>query len=143
MRFSGCSLREVNARVLIVDDEVDFVELVAFNMKRRGYEVLTASDGAEALSKARKFLPDLIILDVMLPELDGLSVCEILRSQPSTETIPVLMCTALSGEIARLNGAGAGADEFHSKPFKLGEFLACVDRLLQQRPGKVRVSRGV
>lgn len=131
----------MSARVLIVDDETDYVELVAFNMTRRGYEVLTASDGIEALRKARKFLPDLIVLDVMLPGLDGLSVCEILRSQPPTRTIPILMCTALSGEIARLNGVGAGADEFHSKPFKLGEFLERVDRLLRVRPEKVQRSR--
>src|SRR5688500_3110404 len=81
-------------RILIVDDEPDTIELLEFNLKSAGYDIVTAADGAEALRKARSADPDLIILDLMLPEIDGLQVCKLLRHDPATTKIPVLMLTA-------------------------------------------------
>jgi len=128
------------AKILVVDDERDFAELVSYNLKRHGHKVFAALSGAEALHGAEKLLPDLIVMDVMLPGIDGFSACEILRNQPPTNTIPILMYTALSGQIARLNGVEAGADEFLSKPFRLAEFLACVERLLLLRRRRMRAA---
>src|SRR5919205_948843 len=84
----------IKPQILVVDDEPDALELVGFNLKRAGLEVVIASDGAEALRKARTLLPSLIVLDVMLPELDGLEVCKILRRDHQTSGIPILMLTA-------------------------------------------------
>src|SRR5688572_13724408 len=81
-------------RILVVDDEPDTVELIEFNLKNSGYDIVTAADGAEALRKARATEPDLIILDLMLPEIDGLQVCKLLRNDQVTAKIPVLMLTA-------------------------------------------------
>ena len=98
-------------KILVVDDEPDVVELIGFNLRTRGYEVLTAHDGLEALLKARRFLPDLVVLDVMMDGMDGLSVCEILHAQPSTRAIPVIILTAATGEMAKLNSYAAGASD--------------------------------
>ena len=95
-------------KILVVDDEPDIVELVAFNLEAAGYRVITATNGMEALNRARAILPDLIVLDLMLPELDGLSVCEILSRLPSTAPIPVIILTAWKGEISRMIGLEAG-----------------------------------
>jgi DNA-binding response OmpR family regulator len=94
---------------LVVDDEPDLVELVSFNLRAEGYDVVTAANGLEALDRARAVLPDLIVLDLMMPELDGLSVCEILRRLPSTAPIPVIMLTAWKSELTRIIGMDTGA----------------------------------
>ena len=94
----------MSTRILVVDDEPDAIELIRFNLKASGYDVITAEDGEEALSKARKFSPDLILLDVMLPEVDGLEVCKILRRDPATSSLPVIMLTAKASEIDRVLG---------------------------------------
>src|ERR1700761_356021 len=104
-------------KILVVDDEPDIVELVSFNLKAEGYDVITAATGPEALNQARSALPDLIVLDLMIPELDGLSVCEILRRLPSTALIPIIMLTAWKSEISRLIGLNTGAEEYITKPF--------------------------
>ncbi len=88
-------------RILIVDDEDDFVELVKFRLGGLGCEFLVANDGVQALSQARQFKPDLILLDILLPDLDGLSVCEILRRQPATKKIPIIFMSALSGDVTK------------------------------------------
>jgi DNA-binding response OmpR family regulator len=105
-------------RILIVDDERDFVELVQFRLGALGYEFIVASDGVQALSQARQFKPDLILLDILLPDLDGLSVCEILRRQPSTKKIPVIFMSALSSEVTKRTVA-MHADDFFTKPLDL------------------------
>ena len=89
-------------KILIVDDEPDAIELIEFNLKASGYEVVTAADGEEALQKARSVLPQLIILDLMLPEVDGMEVCKILRRDPRTAAIPIIMLTAKAAEIDRV-----------------------------------------
>ena len=88
----------VMAKVLVVDDEPDALELVSFNLKAAGYDVVTADDGNEALRKARQQVPDLILLDVMLPEVDGLEVCKLLRRDPATAGIPIIMLTAKAAD---------------------------------------------
>jgi DNA-binding response OmpR family regulator len=117
-------------RVLVVDDEPDTVELIEFNLKNAGYDIVTADDGAEALRKARSTEPDLIILDVMLPELDGLQVCKLLRNDPATAKIPVLMLTAKAAEVDRILGLELGARDYVTKPFSPRELILRVRNLL-------------
>jgi two-component system phosphate regulon response regulator PhoB len=119
------------AKILVVDDEPDAIELIKFNLKGAGYDVLTASDGDEALKKARSVLPDLIILDVMLPEVDGLEVCKILRRDQRVSATPVLMLTAKAAEIDRVLGLELGADDYVTKPFSPRELILRVKRLLR------------
>jgi len=116
-------------RVLIVDDENDFIELVKFRLAALGCEFLIANDGVQALSQARQFKPDLILLDILLPDLDGLSVCEILRRQPATKKIPIIFMSALSSEVTRRT-ASMRADDFFTKPLDLPRFEQRVNELL-------------
>ena len=117
-------------KILVVDDEPDIVELVSFNLKAEGYDVITAATGPEALNQARSDLPDLIVLDLMIPELDGISVCEILRRLPSTALIPIIMLTAWKSEISRLIGLNTGAEEYITKPFSPRDLVGHVNRIL-------------
>jgi DNA-binding response OmpR family regulator len=117
-------------RILTVDDEEEMTELLAFSLGAAGYEVDQAHDGVEALEKARKNRPDLILLDVMLPELDGFSVCEILRRTPSTAKIPVILLTGWASESARIIGFESGANDYIVKPFSTRELVIRVRNLL-------------
>lgn len=121
------------AKILVVDDEPDAVELVEFNLKNAGFEVVTAADGAEALKKARLSLPDLIVLDLMLPEVDGLEVCKLLRRDAATAGIPILMLTAKAAEIDRVLGLELGADDYVTKPFSPRELMLRIKGLLRRR----------
>jgi two-component system phosphate regulon response regulator PhoB len=121
----------VRAKILVVDDEPDAVELIEFNLKAAGFEVATAADGEEALKKARSILPVLIILDLMLPEVDGLEVCKILRRDQRTAAIPIIMLTAKAAEIDRVLGLELGADDYVTKPFSPRELVLRVKRLLR------------
>lgn len=118
-------------KILVVDDEPDAVELIAFNLKSAGFEVVTAADGEEALKKARSVLPQLIVLDLMLPEVDGLEVCKILRRDMSTRGIPIIMLTAKAAEIDRVLGLELGADDYLTKPFSPRELILRIKRLLR------------
>jgi len=120
-------------KILVVDDEPDAVELVKFNLKAAGFDVLTAADGEEALTKARTVLPDVIVLDLMIPEVDGLEVCKILRRDPRTAGIPILMLTAKAAEIDRVLGLELGADDYVTKPFSPRELVLRIKRLLRRR----------
>jgi two-component system alkaline phosphatase synthesis response regulator PhoP len=131
----------VREKILVVDDEPDIVELVAFNLRAEGYEVLTAGDGLQALNLAREALPDLIVLDLMLPEIDGLAVCEILRRLPSTATIPVIMLTAWSNTLSRSIGLETGASDYVTKPFSPRELVLRVNRALHPRESKLNAAR--
>ncbi|HWV98653.1 MAG TPA: response regulator [Candidatus Acidoferrum sp.] len=117
-------------KILVVEDDADLVELLRFNFKKAGFAVGTAFDGIEALKKARSLLPDLILLDLMLPELDGLAVCEVLRRDPNIASIPVIMLTAMSSQLARLTGLEAGANDYITKPFNFKDLLARVEAAL-------------
>src|SRR5438552_3812655 len=121
----------VMPKILVVDDEPDAVELVEFNLRSAGYEVVKAGDGAEALKKARAVLPQLIVLDLMLPEVDGLEVCKILRRDATTRAIPILMLTAKAAEIDRVLGLELGADDYVTKPFSPRELVLRIKRLLR------------
>lgn len=123
----------MNKRILVVDDEPDAVELVAFNLKGAGFDVITAEDGEVALTKARNFAPDLIVLDVMLPAVDGLEVCKILRRDPATSGLPIIMLTAKAGEIDRVLGLELGADDYVTKPFSPRELVLRIKNLLSRR----------
>lgn len=118
-------------KVLVVDDEPDVVELICFNLRTRGYDTISASNGLEALLKARQQRPDLVVLDVMMDGMDGLSVCEILRSQAATRATPVIMVTAAAGEMARINSLAAGAADFVTKPFSPQELVRRIGLILQ------------
>ena len=103
-------------RVLVVDDESDYTELLKFNLESQGFDILTAADGMEALNIARRELPDVVLVDLMLPDLDGFSVCEILRSQPSTSQVPIIVVSALDGEYVRSRGLQTGVARCFKKP---------------------------
>jgi two-component system alkaline phosphatase synthesis response regulator PhoP len=118
-------------RILVVDDEPDIVELVAFNLQTEGYEVITASNGLDALKQARALIPDLIVLDLMLPEMDGLSVCELLHRLPATAQIPIIMLTAWSSELSRIIGLDTGAEDYMTKPFSPRELVLRVKKALR------------
>ena len=122
----------VRPKILVVDDEPEAVELVDFNLKQAGYDVVTAADGAEALQKARAVLPGLILLDLMLPEVDGLEVCKMLRRDPATSAIPIIMVTAKAAEIDRILGLELGADDYITKPFSPRELVLRVKKMLQR-----------
>lgn len=121
------------AKILVVDDEPDAVELVEFNLKNAGFEVITAAGGSEALKKARSTLPDLILLDLMIPEVDGLEVCKLLRRDAATAGIPILMLTAKAAEIDRVLGLELGADDYVTKPFSPRELMLRIKGLLRRR----------
>lgn len=110
------NLYGMKPRVLVVDDESDFTELLKFNLESQGFDILTAADGMEALNIARRELPDVVLVDLMLPDLDGFSVCEILRSQPSTSQVPIIVVSALDGEYVRSRGLQTGVACCFKKP---------------------------
>ena len=123
----------MDQRILIVDDEQEFVELLQYRLAGLGCEFIVAYDGVHALSQARQFKPDLILLDILLPDLDGLSVCEILRRQPSTKKIPVIFVSALSGEVTKRTVA-VNADDFFIKPIDLPRLVKRIGDLLHIEP---------
>jgi DNA-binding response OmpR family regulator len=121
----------VRRKILVVEDDLDLVELLRFNLAHAGFSVTVALDGAEGLKKARSFLPDLILLDLMLPELDGFAVCEILRRDAgATARIPIIILTAMPGQLARVAGIGAGANDFITKPFSPRHLLSRIETVL-------------
>lgn len=115
--------------VLVVEDETTLLETLAYNLKRQGYDVLTASGGTQALELARKEQPDVVVLDVMLPGLDGFEVCRALRREMN---VPILMLTARDEEVDKIVGLEVGADDYMTKPFSMREFLARVKALLRR-----------
>jgi len=119
-------------KVLVVDDEPDIIELVKFNLQHAGFEVVAAESGDEALQKVRSASPDLVILDVMLPEVDGLEVCKLLRRDAATARLPIIMLTAKAGEVDRILGLEIGADDYLTKPFSPRELVLRVKKLLQR-----------
>lgn len=120
-------------RILIVDDEHDFIELLQYKLGGHGYELIVANDGVHALSQARVLKPHLILLDILLPDLDGLSVCEILRRQPGTKKIPIIFMSALSGEVTKRT-ATMQADDFFTKPLDLNRLQQRISELLNLEP---------
>jgi DNA-binding response OmpR family regulator len=122
----------MKAKILIVDDEPDALELIEVNLKIAGYTTLSAASGSEALEKARAFSPDLILLDVMLPAMDGLEVCKALRHDVRLALVPIIMLTARAAEIDRILGLELGADDYMTKPFSPRELVLRVKNLLKR-----------
>jgi DNA-binding response OmpR family regulator len=124
------------AKILIVEDDATLADTLEDNLREEGYEVFSTRDGENALALIRSKLPDLIVLDIMLPTLDGLSVCRIIRKDPTTLHIPIIMLTARGTEVDKIVGLESGADDYIVKPFGLGEFLARVRAVMRRMPGR-------
>lgn len=132
-------------RILIVEDEADIADLIAFNLERQGHEPIKALDGASGIEMALEFQPDLIILDLMLPRLDGYQVLKELRKDSRTRNTPVLMLTARSQAEDRIRGLEAGADDYLTKPFSSKELMLRVRAILKRvhaMPGAVNFKHG-
>lgn len=136
----------VRSKILVVDDEPEAVELVEFNLKQAGFSVVTAGDGADALNKARAASPNLIVLDLMLPEISGLEVCKMLRRDAATSAVPIIMLTARAAEIDRVLGLELGADDYLTKPFSPRELLARIKAVIRRTrmlPPNLRITESV
>ena len=120
----------MKSKILIVDDEPDALEVLGFKLREAGFTPIFAKDGQRALAAARDERPDLIVLDLMLPEVDGLEVCKILRRDPATASIPILMLTARAAEMDRVLGLELGADDYVTKPFSPRELVLRIRKLL-------------
>ncbi len=119
-------------KILIVDDEPDLVELVSYNLKKEGFRVSSAADGEKALDVIKEGGIDLVVLDLMLPGISGIELCRMLRRNPKTESIPIIMLTARGDEQDRMTGLDAGADDYVPKPFSPRELLARIKAVLRR-----------
>jgi two-component system alkaline phosphatase synthesis response regulator PhoP len=126
-------------KVLIADDEPDIVEIISYNLTKEGYEISSAKNGVEALDKTNSFKPDLLILDIMMPKMNGIEVCKTLRSQPEFNNTLIILLTALSDETSQINGLQTGADDYINKPISPKVLVSRVNaifRRLNQEDGK-------
>ncbi len=119
-------------KVLIADDEPDILEILKYNLSNEGYEVFTAKDGDEALEKSRRFKPDLVVLDVMMPKKNGVEVCQILRRQVEFKETFIIFLTAVSDETSQIKGLETGADDYISKPISPKVFISRVNALFRR-----------
>ncbi len=117
-------------KVLVVDDEVYILHILDFSLGAEGFDVITAADGEQALARARSERPDLIVMDIMMPRLDGYETCRRLKGDPSTKEIPVLLLTARGREEDRKRGMEAGADDYMTKPFSPNKLIGRVSEML-------------
>ena len=126
-------------KILIVDDEKDIVKMLEYNLKKEGFRTASATDGEEAVDVALKEHPDLILLDLMLPGIDGLEACRMLKSQDKTSHIPVIMLTAKSQETDKVVGLELGADDYVTKPFSPRELIARIKAVLRRNKEKEKI----
>jgi two-component system, OmpR family, alkaline phosphatase synthesis response regulator PhoP len=119
--------------ILVIDDEVDILEILKYNLEKEGFEVETASSGAEGIQKATKKIPDLIILDVMMPGMDGIEVCENLRSMRGFESTLICFLTARAEDYSQIAGLDAGADDYISKPVKPKVLISRINAMLRRK----------
>ncbi len=126
----------MRSKILIVDDETDILTLLEYNLDKAGFEVISAKDGPEAIELTRKKKPDLIILDIMLPSMEGTEVCKIIKKDEATGHIPVIMLTAKGEEVDRIVGLELGAEDYITKPFSPREFILRVKAVLKRLHGK-------
>ena len=135
MRLCGakgdCNLK----KILVVDDEIDILTLLQYNLEKSGFKVITAKDGPEAIVLARKEKPDLIVLDIMLPSMEGTEVCKAVRKSEVTGHIPIIMLTAKSEEVDRIVGLELGADDYITKPFSPRELILRIKAVLKRGKG--------
>jgi DNA-binding response OmpR family regulator len=127
--------------ILVVEDEINVLDTLAYNLQQEGYKVLTAEDGERALEVIRSKKLDLVVLDIMLPRLDGLAVCRIVRKEPEIAHTPIIMLTARGTQSDKMIGLDSGADDYITKPFELGELLARVRAVLRRAPGRTVASQ--
>ncbi len=120
-------------KVLVVDDEENIIQILEFSIEAEGYEVITASNGEEAIKKARKEQPNLIILDIMMPKVDGYEVCRVLKRNPLTKKIPVILLTAKGREIDKRLGFEVGASDYIVKPFSPSKLIDKINEHLFSR----------
>ncbi|HEX4132833.1 MAG TPA: response regulator [Pirellulales bacterium] len=120
-------------RILVVDDEEDLLELINYNLAKEGYRVTAVSSGERALAEAQQLLPDLIVLDVLLPRVDGLEICRLLKGDPKTRHIPIIMLTAKTEESDVVTGLELGADDYMTKPFSPRVLVARIKSVLRRR----------
>ena len=125
-----------NSKILLVDDEEDILEFLSYNLKKEGFRIDTANNGISALKKLEKSKPDLIILDVMMPEMDGIEVCEKIREQVNFDDVLILFLTARSEEYSELAGFSAGADDYITKPIKPKLLVSRVNAILKRKRRK-------
>ncbi|MGV3763921.1 response regulator transcription factor [Parapedobacter sp.] len=125
-------MSSIKQKILVVDDEPDIVELIAYNLKREGYQVYTAANGQEAVATAKKVMPDLIILDVMMPKMDGIEACRIMRAMPEFKSTFMVFLTARSEEYSEIAGFNVGADDYIAKPIKPRALLSRINAILRR-----------
>lgn len=125
-------MKKKDIKILLVDDEKDILEIVGYNLSQEGYQILTASNGREAIAKAKKELPQLIILDVMMPEMDGIEACENIRKIPELQDTIITFLTARSEDYSQVAGFDAGADDYIAKPIKPKVLVSKVKALLRR-----------
>ena len=130
-------------KILVVDDEPDIVDLVSYNLKKDGFRVATASDGEEALNKIRKDKFDLVVLDLMLPGIQGVELCRIIRNDPKTADTPLIMLTAKGEEVDRVIGLESGADDYMTKPFSARELIARINAVLRRTAEKASTEKTI
>ena len=130
-------------KILVVDDENHIVELISFNLETNGYEVISAFDGEEAIKKAQTENPALIILDLMLPKVDGIEVCRKIKGNDETSHISIIMLTAKSDETDKIIGLEIGADDYMTKPFSVKELMARVKAVLRRNKSKDSLSTSI
>ena len=128
-------------KILVVDDEKDIVDLVAYNLEKEGFSVIRAYDGEKALDLAKTQGPDLVILDLMLPRIQGMEVCKRLRNSDRTTSLPIIMLSAKGEEIDKVLGLEIGADDYITKPFSVRELLARVKAVLRRADTRQKVRR--
>jgi len=126
--------------ILVIEDERSLIEALTYNLAKEGFEVVSASDGQTGIARAQASLPDLVVLDLMLPVVDGLQVCRQLRSDPRTQHTRILMLTARSEEVDEIVGFSMGADDYVSKPFKMKPLIHRIKALLRRTPVQAAVS---
>ncbi|HMJ66556.1 MAG TPA: response regulator [Candidatus Binatia bacterium] len=127
----------MSAKILVIDDEEEVINFAAYYLGNTDFEIISAQTGVSGLHAARRHLPDIILLDLSLPDIDGFHVCEILRKQPSTAKIQIVLVTAMAGEIAQSNVVVSGADHFLTKPFSREDLTACVEEALRAREARL------
>ncbi len=125
-------MKKKDITILLVDDEQDILEIVGYNLEQEGYKIITASDGKEAIAKAKKALPQLIIMDVMMPEMDGMEACENIRKIPELSNVIITFLTARSEDYSQVAGFDAGADDYITKPIKPKLLVSKVKALLRR-----------
>jgi len=121
------------ARVLVVDDEKDIVELLKYNLEKEGFKVSTALNGFDAMNSIRKTTPDLVLLDIMMPQFDGIEVCKRLKKEDAFKDIPIIFLTAKSEEVDKILGLELGADDYITKPFSIREIIARAKAVIRRK----------